>query len=43
MKKFMLFTLTAMMLAGCSFEINQVDEEQDDPISFEVIENDDED
>ncbi|AJD89652.1 hypothetical protein JMA_03350 [Jeotgalibacillus malaysiensis] len=43
MKKFMLFTLTAMMLAGCSFEINQVDEEQDDSILFEVIENDDED
>ncbi|MFB1082573.1 hypothetical protein [Jeotgalibacillus sp. JSM ZJ347] len=37
-----LLTLTAMMLAGCSFEINEVDEEQDDPISFEVIKNDNE-
>lgn len=42
MKKLMLFTLTALVLAGCSFEINEVDEEQEDPISFEVIENDDE-
>ncbi len=36
----MLFTLTAVMLAGCSFEINEVDKEQEDPISFEVIEQD---
>ncbi|MBM7578665.1 lipoprotein [Jeotgalibacillus terrae] len=37
MKKFLLLTIAAALLAGCSFEIKEADEEQEDAKTFEIF------